>query len=308
MQAEPRADRSAATAGCAAGAALTEHTELTVPNIGVFHPQVVHFVVALFVVGAIFRLIGLLGKPKFVNPMAATLLILATLASVVAVKSGEDAHGPVERLPGALAAMDEHEEWGERARNVFIVVAAFELLALAFTKRDKAARYMRAGSAIVAVAGLFVLYEAAEHGGELVYSYAGGVGTRSGEPEDVTRLLVAGLHHKAALERSAGNLEEAARLTAEMLRQRPDEPYVRLAMAQSHFRDRDDARAALDELARITVEESGSNLDLRKGMLTADAYLALDMQDSARSVLQALAQRFPDMARIRARLDSIRPM
>jgi hypothetical protein len=32
------------------------------------------------------------------------------------------------------------------------------------------------------------LYEAGEHGADLVYGYAGGVGTRYGDTADVTRL------------------------------------------------------------------------------------------------------------------------
>src|SRR2546426_12629456 len=57
------------------------------------------------------------------------------------------------------------------------------------------------------VVGLMVavsLYEAAEHGGDLVYGYAGGVGVRSGDPADVARLLVAGLYQQAMLDRRQG--------------------------------------------------------------------------------------------------------
>src|SRR2546422_4555637 len=34
------------------------------------------------------------------------------------------------RVPGARAAVMEHEEWGERTRNIFLVVAALEIAAL----------------------------------------------------------------------------------------------------------------------------------------------------------------------------------
>ena len=46
-------------------------------------------------------------------------------------------------------------------------------------------------------------FEAAEHGGELLYSYAGGVGTRSGEPADFKRLPVAGLYNASRIDREA---------------------------------------------------------------------------------------------------------
>ena len=48
-------------------------------------------------------------------------------------------------------------------------------------------------AAAAGVVGLWFPYQAGAHGGQLVYSYAGGVGIRSGEPQDVGRLLLAGL-------------------------------------------------------------------------------------------------------------------
>src|SRR5262245_32954342 len=100
------------------------------PDLGVFHPQVVHFVVALLIVGVIARVASLLplgGRLAFLGPMAALLVVLGTGAAFVAVQSGKDAHGPAERVPGARVAVEEHEEWGIRVRNAFVFVALFEL-------------------------------------------------------------------------------------------------------------------------------------------------------------------------------------
>lgn len=46
------------------------------------------------------------------------------------MQSGDDAHGPVERIPKARPVVVEHEELAERARNIFLGVVAIELLAL----------------------------------------------------------------------------------------------------------------------------------------------------------------------------------
>ena len=137
------------------------------PDIGVFHPQIVHFVIALLMVGVAFRLISLTGKAQFTGAAALTLILIGTGAAVLAVKSGEDAHGPAERVPGARDAVVEHEEWGERTRNLFLVVAALELLALGLSDRRR--RAVLVASGIVGLGGMFVLYETAEHGGDLVY-------------------------------------------------------------------------------------------------------------------------------------------
>ena len=191
------------------------------PNIASFHPQIVHFIVVLGFIGVGLRLLTFFVKLEWIRPAATLALLAAAVSGVLAARSGDQAHGPAERIPGAREAVQEHEELGERARNLFLVVAAFELLALAMRKKEKVRRLALIGSAATGVVAAFFLFEAAEHGGELVYSYAGGVGTRSGNPEDVTRLLVAGLYHAARTRRDSGDTASAAHTRAGP---RPDRP------------------------------------------------------------------------------------
>jgi uncharacterized membrane protein len=276
-----------------------------VPNLAPFHPQIVHFVVALLIVGVLLRLVALTGKVRFAGGAATTLIVLGAAASVLAVTSGTRAHGPVERVPGARDAVTEHEEWGERTRNVFLGVAALELLALAL-RNPRYRRIARAVTGVAGVAGLVVLYEAAEHGGNLVYSYAGGVGIRTGAPEDVERLLIAGLYHEAMLERGEGKGDDAARLVEEMARRRPDDPDVQLLAVESLVLDRKDGTAALAALRRIVVPEGDRRLRFRHGWLEADAYEAAGFPDSARAVLEALSAAFPANERVQQRLQGPR--
>ena len=99
-------------------------------SLAALHPQVVHFVIALLFAGVLARCVSLTGRAPFTGPAAAVLLLVGTGAAVLAVQSGTAAHGPVERVPGARAAVMQHEEWGERTRNIFLVVAALEIAAL----------------------------------------------------------------------------------------------------------------------------------------------------------------------------------
>jgi len=264
------------------------------PDIGVFHPQIVHFVVALGLLGVAFRWVSITGKFEWTGPAATTLLLLAAAASVAAVQSGVDAHGVAERIPGAGDAVHEHEELGEMVRNLLLVVALLEVAALVLRQRVAQAKWLRVASGLVGLVACFYIYEAGEHGGEVVYSYAGGVGTRSGDPADVERLLVAGLYHQARTRRAAGDSAEAARLTEELARQRPGDFGIQLLLIESTLRDRKDPARALEALAQITLPPDDSRAALRVGLLRSEAYVAAGQVESARAVLAALAEQFPD--------------
>ena len=58
------------------------------PNIGSYHPIIVHFAIALLVVGVIFRWISLTGRVAFAGPAAATLILAGTVVALLAVRSG----------------------------------------------------------------------------------------------------------------------------------------------------------------------------------------------------------------------------
>ena len=279
------------------------------PNIGELHPQIVHFVVALLLVGVAMRLVSLTRWFSFTDLAATTLLLIGTGAAVLAVRSGTDAHGPVERIPGARQAVIEHEEYGETTRNIFLGVAAIELIALALRRRPTQARYVKyahVASAVVGLWGSTQLYEAAEHGGELVYGYAGGPGLRSGNPEDVARLLLAGLYNQSQVDRRRGNSAGAAALIDEMARRFPNDTNVQFLRAESLLRDTKQYAAAMAALDSIPVAPGDARTATRKATLKTDIYLAMGKPDSARAALAPAVQANPNNTRLKAKLDSIR--
>ena len=276
------------------------------PNIAQFHPQIVHFVIALAFVGFGFRLVSLTGKLAWTRQAGAALLIMAAVASVLAVESGEQAHGPAERVPGARDAVVEHEEYGEKARTGLLIIAGLELIGLALGRKEQWQKAVHVASAIAFLYGGFLLFEAGEHGGELVYSYAGGVGLRTGDSTDVRRLLVAGLYHQLQSDRKAGNAEGAARLADELQRRMPDDLAVTFIGIESRIKDRNDARGALDALATVQVPGDSPRLVLRKGLLTADAYAALGLKDSALAALQALQKDFAQSPALRDAIEKLK--
>ena len=89
-------------------------------------------------------------------------------------------------------------------------------------------------------------------------------------------------------------------------RQFPNDTTVRLLAIESLVRDRHDSRTALAALARFSIRADDRRLQLRVGLLKADAYVVAGKPDSARAVLEQLGTAFPDMqTRIRERMRMI---
>jgi len=272
--------------------------------MGALHPQVVHFTIVLTIIGVAFRLVSLVGKPAFASPAAATLLLLAAASSVVAVRSGTAAHGPVERAPGARPAVMEHEEWGERTQTALLIVGVIEVLGL-ILRRSPKVRLVRSLAAVAGLAAVVCVYETGEHGGELVYAYAGGVGIRSGDPKDVERLLLAGYYQQAMAERSAGHSDRAADLISAAAARYPADPEVQILAADSFLHDRKDPQGALDALAQVTLPSGNRFMAFQHASLQADAYEALGRKDAAASALESVLKRFPN-PRLQQRIDALR--
>jgi len=273
-------------------------------DIGSLHPQIVHFVIAPVVLGVLFRLVSLIRGLRWTDHTATVLLLFSMFAAFVAVKSGDDAHGPAERIPGARSVVEEHEAWGERTRNLLILIGLVELGIVAVSRREnrqKLARGMRIASAALGVVAIFFVYETGEEGGEIVYEYAGGVGTRSGEPADIGNLLIAGLYNKALQDRELGRKQDAARLVEEMVRQRPQDPEIQLYGAESLLLDRNDPQSALAMLSNVTIAPNNERLRIRAGLLLVDTYEAAGQPDSARVVLNDLKQQYPNNPRVSER-------
>ena len=119
------------------------------PALSSIHPIVVHFVVALGIVGVAFRLVSLMGKLHWTGPAATTLLLLVAVAGVIAALSGTAAHQLAERIPGVQEAVQEHEELGEMTRNLFLIVGVLELAGFFLKDRLAAARWLPALSGVV---------------------------------------------------------------------------------------------------------------------------------------------------------------
>src|SRR2546427_12782638 len=179
-------------------------------NLGYYHPAVVHFAIGLLAAGVLLRWASLTRRLAFAGPAALLLLVLGTAAAVTSVQTGTAADGPVERVPGSAPAVQEHEEWGKRTSNVFLLVLLVEVVAVVLARwgRQEPALIV---SAVIGLVGLGALLYAGHLGGRLVYSYAGGGGIRTGDPADLDRLLVAAVYHRSQADPEAGRGPDGGR-------------------------------------------------------------------------------------------------
>src|SRR2546427_7032954 len=121
------------------------------------------------------------------------------------------------------------------------------------------------GSAGVGLLALVCILQPGKLGGELVYGHAGGVGIRSGDPEDVARLFLAGLFRQAELDERAGRAGDAASLLELAARRFPNDTAVQVRAAEALLEDRNDPAGALATLERLGPPPDDPPLRFRRG-------------------------------------------
>jgi uncharacterized membrane protein len=130
--------------------------------LGPFHPQIVHFPVALILVSLLFELIGRLSDIEWWRKAAFAMLVVGVLGAWVAVQSGEAASEKAEHSGIPESTVDRH---GDLAKIAFYLgLGAVVTRALAG----------RLGNARSAVAGLGLLLHIAAAGAVGVAGHRGG--------------------------------------------------------------------------------------------------------------------------------------
>jgi uncharacterized membrane protein len=141
------------------------------------HPAVVHFPIVLIVLGTLLSVLTILTRRGALPQFAAVILILAAGAAQLAVMTGGDqADDVIQRMPDAKALIRVHAEWGERTRLVAVIAACSAVVALGFYRFVRARRVFALITTVIAAGACYCAFEAAEHGGAMVYHH--GVGVR----------------------------------------------------------------------------------------------------------------------------------
>lgn len=157
----------------------------TLWRIELLHPAVVHFSVALTIVGSLFWLVGLFGfKYPACKPFALNswwLLLFACLASWASVQTGFLADGVVGRDLYDPRPLKDHERFGLALSWVLTATIVVETLRIFVSRVQAYRRYLAASVAVGLIVSCALLIWTAHLGAGLVYLQGAGVHLPSGD-------------------------------------------------------------------------------------------------------------------------------
>jgi uncharacterized membrane protein len=141
------------------------------------HPLVVHFPIALTMVTPLLVLMALVSKryTRVWLAASALMMLLAAGGAWVAASTGSAAEELAERVPGAKAILEEHEELGESAEYFAFALAGVLVIGTGLFWRwgEKCPRRVIIGVGLAYLvangAGALVVANAAHEGGRLVH-------------------------------------------------------------------------------------------------------------------------------------------
>lgn len=136
------------------------------------HPMIVHFPIALLIVGFLADLIGVVTKKEFFNKSGFYLLILGTLGVVAGYISGEYAGDGVTEAGALGQALELHEQAAELSLWLMLGTALVRIAAVVFNKYNGAIKII---ALVLFFAGVLSIARTGYYGGELVFKHAAGV-------------------------------------------------------------------------------------------------------------------------------------
>jgi len=141
------------------------------------HPAIVHFPIVLILLGTVIAVATLVFPRAVLAWLSAVILALAAAGSIAATWSGDEDEEAAEHAGSAAnQVFEEHEEWGERARNAAIIAMLGAAAVAASLKRFPfLSRGAAALTTAVALAASWCVLEAGHYGGQLVYQHGVGV-------------------------------------------------------------------------------------------------------------------------------------
>lgn len=136
------------------------------------HPMIVHFPIALIIVGFLADALGIFLKKEFFSKAGFYLLILGTLGVVAAYLSGNIAGDGITEAGSLKQALETHESAAELSLWLMVGTALVRI-ALQLTK--KYVGTFRWIALFIFLIGVLSIARTGYYGGELVFKHAAGV-------------------------------------------------------------------------------------------------------------------------------------
>lgn len=145
------------------------------------HPAIVHFPIVLIFVGTVAAVAAIFIRRWHLSLLAAILLAGGAVGAFAATWSGDREEEMAGQLPAQTKQiLDNHEEWGELARNLAFAAAFLAGAAIAAKQFPKTAKALSFATALVAAASMYATALTGHYGGLLVYKNGVGVKTAAG--------------------------------------------------------------------------------------------------------------------------------
>lgn len=136
------------------------------------HPMIVHFPIALLIVGFLAEVVGLVLKKEFFITAAFYLLVLGTLGVIAAFITGDIAGDGVSETGQLKNALETHEHAAQLTLWL-MVGAAVVRIALVWMKKFNG--ILKYAAFVLFLVGVLSVARTGYYGGELVYKHAAGV-------------------------------------------------------------------------------------------------------------------------------------
>jgi uncharacterized membrane protein len=136
------------------------------------HPMIVHFPIALLIVGFLAELIAVITKKEFFSKASFYLLILGTAGVITAYFTGHAAGEGISESGMLKSALESHEGAATIALWVIVAAALFRIV-IVFLKKDKG--ILKSAAFLLLLIGVLSIARTGYYGGELVYKHAAGV-------------------------------------------------------------------------------------------------------------------------------------
>ena len=152
------------------------------PNI---HPLVVHFPIAIILLAVLMDLLNFFLPDKWWDPLKTTILYgVGAISAIAAYYTGTLAADSVFLPSGAQSVLNEHADWALWTVWFFGIYAVLRILLHWYQKMDQ--EMIRIGLFVIALPGVFFLYETGDHGAEMVFGYGAGTGQLIKKQETTT--------------------------------------------------------------------------------------------------------------------------